>query len=147
MAEEEFIAMKPSQTDVKDEKALRVRRGRVESVDLYEIKDSELDLLEKGSPADLQLNFAIFLVSTAFASLASLLTSTFPDQITKTVFVVIAVVGFLGGAYLLLTWYRNHTSLRTICKRIRERIPPEVAIVEEHADVPPEQEQMDKPKG
>src|SRR6266404_5702228 len=132
MAEEELIAMKPNQNDIKDEKDLRVRRGRVESVDLYEIKDSELDLLEKGSPADLQLNFAIFLVSTAFASLASLLTSTFTNDTAKTVFIVITVVGFLGGAYLLTAWYRNHTSLKTICKRIRERIPPDVITLENH---------------
>jgi len=43
-----------------DDSKLRVRRGRVESVDLYEIKDTELDELEKGTPAELQLNFAVF---------------------------------------------------------------------------------------
>lgn len=147
MAEEVSIDMKPSQNDIKDEKQLRIRRGRVESVDLYEIKDSELDLLEKGSPADLQLNFAIFLLSLALTSLASLLTSTFPDQITKTFFVVITVVGFVGGAYLLLAWHRNHTSLKTICKRIRERIPPEVALIEERGTDPDETEQPEKPMG
>lgn len=138
--------MKPSQTDVKDEKALRVRRGRVESVDLYEIKDSELDLLEKGSPADLQFNFAIFLVSTAFTSFASLLTSNFPNETIKTVFIVITVVGFIIGAYLLVAWYRSHTSLKSICKQIRGRIPPEVAVATEYEERPVESEQADTPK-
>lgn len=138
--------MKPSQTDVKEEKALRVRRGRVESVDLYEIKDSELDLLEKGSPADLQLNFAIFLVSTAFASCGSLLTSTFPNETIKTVFIVITIVGFIVGAYLLVAWYRSHTSLKSICKQIRERIPPEVTVATEYEEGPVENELSDTPK-
>jgi len=48
--------------NTEDSKPLRVRRGRVESVDLYEIKDSELEIFQRGSPADLQLNFAIFLL-------------------------------------------------------------------------------------
>ena len=48
---------------VSDEKHLVVRRGRVDSVDLYEVKENELELLEKGAPATLQLNFAIFLYS------------------------------------------------------------------------------------
>ena len=139
--------MKSSQSDIKDEKALRVRRGRVESVDLYEIKDSELDLLEKGSPADLQLNFAIFLISTAFASLGSLITSTFPDKTTETIFIVTTVAGFLGGFYLLISWHKNHTSLKSICKRIRERIPPDVAIAEDNVEEPPEVGQPEKPKG
>ena len=36
----------------------RIRRGRVDSVDLYEIKESELDLIEKGPPSEIQLVFA-----------------------------------------------------------------------------------------
>ena len=139
--------MKPTQGNIKDEKSLRVRRGHVESVDLYEIKDSELDQLEKGSPADLQFNFAIFLISTAFTSLGSLITSTFPDETTKTVFIIITVVGFIIGTYLILSWYRNRTSLKSICKRIRDRIPPDVAVVEDHVEEPAEIEQTEKPKG
>ena len=46
--------------DDRDKDSVRVRRARVESVDLYEIKEQELDLFEKGSPADLQLNFPYF---------------------------------------------------------------------------------------
>ena len=72
MAEEELIAMTQNNKQLDDSTPLRVRRGRVESVDLYEIKDTELDTLEKGTPADLQLNFAIFLLSLAFSAIASL---------------------------------------------------------------------------
>ena len=95
----------------------------------------------------LQPHFAIFLVSTAFAALGSLITSTFPDPTTKTIFIVITVVGFFVGAYLLLSWYRNHTSLKSVCQRIRERIPPDI-VVSPSADVDKfETEQSDLPKG
>jgi hypothetical protein len=117
-----------------DEKPLRIRRGRVESVDLYEIKDSELDLFRKGSPADLQLNFAVFLFSIAFSALAALVTATFANSDVKTAFVVVVVVGFLLGSYLIIAWLRNRTSLIVVCERIRERIKEtDVVITEELA--------------
>ena len=120
--------MPPTQ-DTDDNKPLRIRRGRVESVDLYEIKDSELETFRKGSPADLQLNFAIFLFSIAFSGVATLETATFANPDAKTAFVVVVVVGLLLGSYLLISWLRNRTSLTATCGRIRERIK-ETEIVE-----------------
>jgi hypothetical protein len=103
---------------------LRVRRGRVASVDLYEVKDSELDILEKGSPSSIQLNFAIFLLSLAFSSIVTLCTATFKSGITQTIFVVVAVIGVLMGFYLLISWWRTRTSITAVVKGIRERIEP-----------------------
>lgn len=116
---------------LEDSKPLRVRRGRVESVDLYEIKDNELDALEKGTPAELQLNFAVFLLSLAFAAVSSLLTATFPNKITETLYIVTSVVGVLLGAYLLIAWWKTKSSVKLLCRRIRERIPPEAKSVAE----------------
>jgi len=103
----------------------RIRHGRVESIDLYEIKDSELDLLEKGSPASIQLNFSIFLLSIAFTSVGCLATATFTNQTVKTVFVFIGVIGIIMGAYLLILWARTRSSIRGVVKTIRNRIPIE----------------------
>ncbi len=112
--------------DPKDaDKPVRVRRGRVDSVDLYEIKDSELDLLEKGSPGDLQLNFAIFLLSLAFSAICALATAQFSDRRVETVFLLVCVVGILLGGFLLISWYRTRVSLRSICAAIRRRMPPD----------------------
>jgi hypothetical protein len=113
--------------DPAGEKPLKIRRGRVDSVDLYEIKDTELDLLERGSPADLQLNFAIFLLSLSFSAICALTTATFADGTVHTTFIVVAVVGILVGGYLLLSWARSRSSLKALCARIRSRIPPEDA--------------------
>lgn len=126
MAEKEpMTANSPSEHS--DQKPLRIRRGFVESVDLYEIKDSELDLLDKGSPASFQLNFSIFLLSIAFTSIACLATATFKDRSVEIIFIVIGVIGILLGAYLLLSWYRSRTSIRDVVKTIRNRIHEEVS--------------------
>ncbi len=106
-----------------DQKPTRIRRGRVDSVDLYEIKDGELDLLEKGSTANLELNFAIFLLSTAFSSICTLVAATFANPQLESIFIFVAVVGVFFGAYLLISWYRSRTPLQEVYLRIRERIP------------------------
>lgn len=109
--------------DSSGQKPFRVRRGSVDSVDLYEIKDSELDLLEKGTPAHLQLNFAIFLLSIAFSSIGTLVTATFVYPIVQNIFLVTSVIGTLLGMYLLLGWYQSRSSLKELCKEIRRRLP------------------------
>jgi hypothetical protein len=115
--------------DSEESKPLVVRRGRVQSVDLYEIKDTELDVLEKGSPADLQLNFAVFLLSLAANGICTLATATFTTSAVQTLFMIATVVGLIGGTYLIVSWWRNRISLTDLCARIRSRIPPDPQVV------------------
>ena len=129
MAEKKSLAMQPDAPKETDsEKPLKIRRGRVESVDIYEIKDSELEILEKGSPADLQLNFSIFLLSVAFSGICVMATvTTFRTPKIETIFTVVTIVGLIIGLYLLIAWYRNRKSLTDIANKIRQRIPPDIA--------------------
>jgi hypothetical protein len=134
-------------------KPLKIRRGRVESVDLYEIKDSELDLLEKGSPAELQLNFSIFLFSTAFAAISSLATANFENTKVESIFTMVSVVGVLGGIYLALSWWKTRITIKELCQKIRERIPPELisqateAHDDEAQDIESDPDEAPPPKG
>jgi len=139
MAEEQSIAMAQNPKPLDDGTPLRVRRGRVESVDLYEIKDTELETLEKGTPADLQFNFAVFLLSIAFSAMASLATADFPNKIIENIFLFISILGILIGAYLLFAWWGTKSEVKLLCKRIRQRIPPDIlssAADEEDQDDP-----------
>ena len=54
-----------------------IRRGRVDSLNIYEVKEHELELLEKGSAGTLQFNFAIFLFSIALTCIIALATADF----------------------------------------------------------------------
>ena len=117
-----------SVTNNEEDKPLLIRRGRVESVDLYEIKETELDLFENGSPADLHLNFSIFLLSIAFSAILALATATFANATVHTTFVVVAVVGILIGAYLLIAWWRGRRSVRSTCTMIRRRIKETTSV-------------------
>lgn len=161
MVEEKSITTMPVTPNNEDNKPLLIRRGKVESVDIYEIKDNELDLFEKGSPSDLQLNFCIFLLSIAFSAIVALTTATFANPTIHTTFVVVAVVGILIGAYLLISWSRNRTSVKAACDIIRRRIKettsidviskaaliPQAASVEVEEDEPHGEAEPKEPKG
>lgn len=105
---------------------IKVRRASVDSVDLYEVKEHELIQLEKGSDADLFLNFAIFLFSTAFTCSLSLVSATFSKPVYQTTAIVITVVGYLGSLLLLLLWVRNRKNVKDTIKQIRNRLPAEI---------------------
>ena len=111
-----------------------IRRGKVEFVNLYEVKEHELELLEKGAAGTLQLNLAIFLFSIAFTCIAALTTADFRWPIVETIFVFIIVVGILVGLCLILIWWRTKTSISKIVSTIKNRIvedPSHIQITEE----------------
>lgn len=115
----------PSQTVRKAAKALRVRRGRVGFVNIYEIKEDELDQLERGTECDVKFNFAVFLISTATASIIALATANIESEVVRMAFLLIAVIGVVAGSYLFISWHRSRIPLSALCQRIRERIPPD----------------------
>jgi sensor c-di-GMP phosphodiesterase-like protein len=104
---------------------VEVRRGSYKSLTLYEVEESELELLAQGSPDSLYLNFAIFLLSVAIALLTSLLTAVLTDRVF-TVFVVITCLGFILGTLLLVIWLRKRRSISALVQKIRNRLPERV---------------------
>ena len=114
----------------KNEDKLPVRRGRVASVDLYEVKEHELEILERGQVGTLQLNFAIFLFSIAFTCIAALATADFRWQIAETIFIFIIVVGILLGSFLIFIWWRTKQSITKVITTIRNRLNGEFPEIE-----------------
>jgi hypothetical protein len=102
---------------------LRIVRGSLGSLSLYEITDYELELLEAGSPSSTYLNFAIMFVSVGLSFLATLLTVKIPVGYAFTIFVVLTVVGFAASAVLFELWRRTRSRTVDLCKKIRARVP------------------------
>ena len=125
MAEEEIVNME--QAEGPAEKQPKIRRGRVDSLSLYEITDYELDVLATGSPSSIFLNFAIFFISVASSFLVALLSTTIASDRVFTVFVVVVGIGFISGIVLFSLWFRNRRTMSGIIDRIKERIPPDHA--------------------
>ena len=124
MAEEEPLDMSHSpQSENNGENPLRIRRGKVDSLSLYEITDYELDNLEKGMPSSLFLNFGIALITISISFLIALITTQIPSERTFTVFTVIVVLGFIIGLVLIVFWLRTRRQLTSLIRKIKSRIP------------------------
>ena len=102
-----------------------IRRARLDTLTIWEISEAELQAIENGSPDSLFLNFAIFLLSVAISFSATLATTKITIDRIFQVFVIITVVGYLGGTILFAMWWRSHKSTRSITRTIRERLLPE----------------------
>jgi ABC-type Fe3+-siderophore transport system permease subunit len=103
---------------------VRIRRGVILQMTIYEVAEDELETLAHGSPDSVYLNFAIFLLSIATAFLISLLTTEVSNR-TFAVFVILIAVGYVLGAFFSILWYKNRKSISALVQRIQERLPQE----------------------
>lgn len=103
---------------------VKIRRGIILQMTIYEVGEDELETLAHGSPDSLYLNFAIFLLSLATAFFISLLTTEVSNR-TFTVFVVLVILGYVLGAFFSILWYKNRKSVSALVQKIKERLPPE----------------------
>jgi len=69
---------------------------------IYQITEGELEIIEKGSPKSVYLNFAILLLSIAASFLMTLLTIKVECIYVFSIFIIICGVGFIGGIFLLI---------------------------------------------
>ena len=106
------------------ENEIRVIRGRFDSLSIYEITETELETLERGSPHSIYLNWGIALLTLGLSSLASSLTigGQSQSQVILTVYIVLTVVGIIGGAFLIALWRNARKEITDVVKRIKERI-------------------------
>jgi NADH:ubiquinone oxidoreductase subunit K len=102
-----------------------IGRGRVAQLTIYEISEIELETLAQGAANSIYLNFAIFLLTVSVSFTIALLSTNIASNRVFTVFVVIAVVGAIGGIFLLLLWFRTRKSISDLMHTIKERLPPE----------------------
>jgi hypothetical protein len=99
-------------------------RARYDRLTIYEISEDELELLVRGAPDSVLLNFAIFLLSAAVSFLTALLTTTIDSDRLFVVFVIFTVAGFVIGSIMMALWWRGRRSVSSLIESIRNRLPP-----------------------
>ncbi|MEK6891881.1 MAG: hypothetical protein AABX25_01725 [Nanoarchaeota archaeon] len=109
-----------------DQGSLTINKGRLGSLNIYEITEDELEKLETGGSEPIFLNFAIFALSVALSFLITLLTTKIDSQKLLTLFFVITVLGFFSCAILFIIWWRSRRSINNLVKKIKERIKQNV---------------------
>jgi hypothetical protein len=102
-----------------------VRRARYERLTIFEISETELDVLEKGAPDSVFLTFSVALLSSAASFTTTIATTKIESQHTFTTFVTLTIVGYVIGLVLLALWIKNRRAVSSCSASIRRRLPPE----------------------
>jgi hypothetical protein len=102
-----------------------IHRVRLDRLTIFEITESELEALERGSPESPYLNMGIAVLSVAVSFYISLATATIDSIKTYCLFVIVTVVGYLAAVTFGLLWWQSRRSLKKVAQEIRSRIAPE----------------------
>lgn len=107
-----------------EHETIPVRRGRVDSIDIYEVTEDELQALERGGEASSYLNFALAFLSAAISfSIAIATTKTSDRQFY--VFLIVIVGAALAALIFGVVWWNNRTTVAELATRIRARMREE----------------------
>jgi len=101
---------------------LFINKGKLRSLNVYEVTESELENLERGGSDSILLNFAIFSFSVAISFLATLLTTKIESDRVYMIFFIVMILGFFCGVILLVLWWKNKISMGDLIEKIRRRI-------------------------
>lgn len=101
---------------------MRVTRGKVDSIVLYEVTEDELQTLEHGPANATYFNFAIALIPLGVSLFVTIFTVTITSVATLAIFFSTGLICLLAGVILLIVWYRTEDSAKGLIRRIRERV-------------------------
>ncbi len=101
---------------------VKINRGKLGSISLYEVTEDELNLLERGSPASTYLNFSIGLLSVGISFFLSIFSTKIDDIKIYVVFWVIALVTTIAGIVLFVVWRQANKSTENVIQRIKNRL-------------------------
>ena len=105
------------------EKSVEVRRGRYDSLLLYEVTEEELDILKQGTPLSLLLTIGISLFTIGISFLIALLTAEITTKsIIFTVFTSIVASSFASSFVFMCWWYSNRQSVTSVIEKIKSRM-------------------------
>jgi hypothetical protein len=104
------------------EDQLTINKGKLDSINVYEITEDELEKLEKGGSDSLFLNFSIFFFTAGISFLVSLLTTEINSIKLFNIFFIITLVSFIVGLVLFVLWWRYRKPIKNLVNKIRDRI-------------------------
>lgn len=105
--------------------SIKVEKGKVKFLTIFEVTEEELFLLEKGTNSSIFLNLAIAcLTSGISSSIVFFINLSNPNLTTIALGLIFGVMlfGIFGGLVSLFIWKKNKTNIKIILNKIRERI-------------------------
>ena len=107
-----------------NEASIQVNKGKVDSINIYEITESELETLESASPTGILFDIGLACVSVAISLTVTLATTKIENDRTYYSFLIFTIIGYLAFGAFLVIWLVTRKSVKKITKEIRNRINP-----------------------
>jgi hypothetical protein len=105
-----------------------IRRARYQRLTIYEVAESELELLERGAPDSILFTVGVAALTLAVTLTVTLFTASFPVASVHTGVVALTVVGYVAGIILLIIWSRSKSAIAECVFGIKQRLPPDWVI-------------------
>jgi hypothetical protein len=102
--------------------SIKINKYHVDSINIYEITEEELDIAKNGSVWSVYLNIAISSISFFISFLISLLTCDFSNkEIIKNVFISSSVVFFIVAIVFFILWIVNKKNSNNVFDKVKNR--------------------------
>ena len=102
----------------------KIQIGKVDSITIYEVTESELAALEAGSPTGYLFDafIALFVLATSF--LITVTTVDIKSDRLFSVFMITLVASYVGSLVCLCLWLRFRKAISQTLKAIKMRVQP-----------------------
>lgn len=97
----------------------KVKHG-LDSIEVFEVTDYELNELLKGYSGSIFFNMAIFFCSIATSFVIALLTADVSDRIFN-IFTIVIIVSYVASTILFIIWKASKKSISQIIAKIKSR--------------------------
>ena len=104
----------------------KIRRGMVDSINIYEITESELEVLENATPTGVLFDVGVACLSTAISFVVTLTTTTIPNDRMFYSYLIVCILGFIASVFFLIMWWAGRKSVKVVIRKIKDRIQIEV---------------------
>jgi hypothetical protein len=115
--------MSPIQ-QTESESGPKIQRGRVDSITIYEITESELASLEAGTPTGYLFDLFLCLLTVGIAFFVTISTTTISSDRLFSFYAILAIASTIGSLVCLCLWLRYRKSLKTVIEGIKKRVQP-----------------------
>lgn len=100
----------------------RIRRHKINEWISYEVKQEELDLLEKGSQSDKFLEFGIAAATACISFFIAWLSVDYKEQEKLyVIYMIIFIIFLITSLILLLLWHSSKGNLKSVYEEIKNR--------------------------
>ena len=111
-----------------NQSSIPVKRGVVDSINIYEITENELETLEAATPTGILFDIGLFCLSAAIAFTITLCTTSIDSERMFNTFLVVTIVGYLSFLAFLIIWLASRKSVKETTKKVRDRMNPKKNI-------------------